>query len=127
MQADELLRRVRVSGGLADRQEAERWTLAVVTALSHLLPNAETRRHFVSQLPGVLKFRLQAEPPHSLLMDREAFLQHIGAGLGTHTPEAERALRVVYGVLREALSTGEVTAFEAQVPKDIAALLRGLT
>jgi len=123
MRADEFFGRVRASGGLTDRKEAKRWTLAVATALSHLLPNSEARRHFISQLPGVLKSHLLAEPPRSLLMDREALLQHLGAALGTHAPEAERALHVVYGVLREAVSAGEVAAFESQVPKDVAAML----
>jgi len=52
--------------------------------------------------------RLLAEPPGGFLMDLDTFLQHVAAGLGTHAPEGERAVRVVYGALREAVSPGEL-------------------
>jgi uncharacterized protein (DUF2267 family) len=70
-----------------------------------------------------LKSRLLDEAPRSLLMDRDTFLQHLGSGLGTHAPEAEIALRAVYGVLKQAISPGEIAALEAHIPKDIVALL----
>ncbi len=124
MTAKDFLARVQRSGGFPDRKEAERWAAAVLTSLSHLLPDSERRRHFVSQLPGRLKSRLLDEPPRSFVMDRDTFLQHIGSALDTHAPGAEIALRTVYGVLKQAVSEGEIAAFEAHVPKDIAAFLR---
>lgn len=123
MTTKDFLARVERSGALPDRKEAERWVAAVLTSLSQLLPDSETRRHFVSQLPGRLKSRLLEEPPRSLLMDRDAFLQHLGSALGEHAPGAEIALRAVYGVLKQAVSEGEIAHFEAHIPKDIAALL----
>jgi uncharacterized protein (DUF2267 family) len=87
------------------------------------LPDTEVRRHFVSQLPGLLKAHLLAEPPRSLVMDRDTFLQHLGSALGTHAPEAETALRAVYGVLKQAVSAGEIADLEAHMPKDVVALL----
>lgn len=123
MKTEDFVARVQQSESLSSRTEAERWVAAVLTSLSHLLPDSETRRHFVSQLPGRLKSRLLDEAPRSLLMDRDAFLQHLGSGLGTHAPAAKTALRAVYGVLKQAVSAGEIADFEAHIPKDIAALL----
>ncbi len=123
MKTEDFVLGVQRSGALPNRKEAERWATAVLTSLSQLLPDSEGRRHFVSQLPGRLKSRLLAEPLHALLMDRDAFLQHLGSALGTHAPGAEVALRVVYGVIKQAVSEGEIADFEARIPKDIAALL----
>ena len=56
-------------------------------------------------------------------MDLNAFLQHVGAGLGARAPEAARVVRAVWSVVREAVAAGEVADFQARVPKDIAAWL----
>ena len=123
MNMKDFVERVQHSADLPSRKEAERWSVVVLTSLSHLLPNSETRRHFRSQLPGRLKSRLLDEPPRSLLLNRDAFLQHLGSALGTHAPGAETALGAVYGVLKQAVSEGEIAHFEAHIPEDIAALL----
>lgn len=124
MTGKEFLSRVQRAGALPGQRDAERWSTVVVSALTHLLPDPETRRHFVSQLPGFLKSHVLAEKPRSMLMDRDAFLQHVGAALGVHAPEAERAFRAVYGVLRQTVSAGEIADLEGHVPADIAAFLR---
>ncbi len=124
MKKEDFVRRVQESGASPSRKEAERRATAVLVVLSHLLPDSETRRHFASQLPGALKSRLLAEPPLGLVMNRDAFLRHVGAALAVHAPEAERVLQAVYGVLKEAVSSGEIAGFEAHIPKDIATLLR---
>lgn len=123
MKADEFFARVQAAGGLADAALAERWSLAVLRALTHLLGKADARRHFVTQLPGPLKAALLEEAPHPLAMDREAFLQHVASQLRTHVPEARRAVRAVSGVLKEALSPGQIRDLEAHVGEDIVALL----
>lgn len=122
MNKREFLSRLQRSAGLESPKEAERQSVAVLIALSHVLPDAEARRHFVSQLPGFLKSRLAEERPRGLLLTRDAFLQHLGRALGVHAPEAERVLTAVFGVLREAVSAGDL---EADLPKEIAALLEG--
>lgn len=53
--------------------------MAMLVALGHLLPDPESRRCFASQLPEPLKSRLLAEAPRGLLMNREAFVRHLGA------------------------------------------------
>lgn len=120
MNKREFLSRLQRSAGLESPKEAERQSVAVLIALSHVLPDSEARRHFVSQLPGFLKSRLAEEHPRSLLLTRDAFLQHLGRALDVHAPEAERVLTTVFGVLREAVSAGDL---EAHLPKEIAALL----
>jgi uncharacterized protein (DUF2267 family) len=126
MNDEEFLAHVLESGAVASREEARRWSMAVLGALTHLLSDAETRRRFITQLPGSLKSHLLAEEPRSFLMDREAFLQHVGAALKTHVPEAERAVAAVYPVVRKAVSAGEIAAFEAHLPKEVVASLRRL-
>lgn len=123
MRKDEFLARVQQAGGLGSAGEAERWSVAVLTALSHLFPDPEIRRHFIAQLPGFLKNRLRHEPPRGLVMDREAFVQHVAAALGTHAPEAERALAAVYRALKAAVSPGQLAAVEAHLPGDLARFL----
>jgi uncharacterized protein (DUF2267 family) len=111
---------------LANHEEAERWSRAVLAALSHLAPDSETRRQLITQLPGFLKTPLLTETPRPLLMDGEALIQHLAAALDIHARAAERAVRAVYGVLRKAVSAGELTDFEAKVPPDAARLLRSI-
>jgi uncharacterized protein (DUF2267 family) len=126
MTKEEFLSRVQTAGDLAERKEAERWSQAVTVALSHLAPDSETRRQLITQLPGFLKRPLLAEAPRSLLMDRGALIQHVAAALDTRAPNAERAVRTVYGVLRKAVAPGELADFEARVPPDVARLLTSI-
>jgi uncharacterized protein (DUF2267 family) len=123
MKRDEFLAHVQTRGALSSRVEAERWSTAVVRGLIQLLPEAELRRHFVTQLPGFLKSPLRAEAAPALLIERDAFVQHVAAALGVHATEGERALHTVYEVLKEALSAGQITEFEARIPKEIVAIL----
>jgi uncharacterized protein (DUF2267 family) len=124
MTREEFLERVQTTGALASQTEAERWSAAATRALAQLLPESELRRHFVSQLPGFLKSRLQDHPPPALSMDREALIQHVAAALDAHAAQGERALRTVYGVLKQAVSPGQIAEFEAHVPGDVALFLR---
>lgn len=124
MTKEQFLVQVQAAGGLADRPEAERWSRSVLTALSRLAPDSETRRQLITQLPGFLKTPLLAETHHPLLMDGEALIQHVAADLNIRAPLAERAVRTVYGVLRQAVSGGELADFEARIPQDTARLLK---
>jgi uncharacterized protein (DUF2267 family) len=123
MKKTEFLAQLKAASGLASVKEAERWSKVVLTALIDLAPDSETRRHFISQLPGFLKTPLLAEPPRALIMDHDGLIQHIGAALEAHATEAERALTCVWSVLRKAISAGEMADFQARVPKDVASYL----
>jgi uncharacterized protein (DUF2267 family) len=123
MEEREFLARIQRLGGLPSREEADRWAMTVLLALVHLLPDRHKRRRLITQLPGTVKARLLAEPPGAFLMDLDTFLQHVAAGLGTQAPEGERAVRVVYGALREAVSPGELVKVEAHLPKDVVRFL----
>ncbi len=123
MNEQEFIREVQTAVGLSSRKDAERWAKAVAGALADLAPDAQTRRQLITQLPGSLKSHLQAEPRRSLVMDREALIQHVGAALDLHAPDARRALLAVWGVIRRAVSHGELADFEARVPRDVAAFL----
>jgi uncharacterized protein (DUF2267 family) len=126
MTKDEFLARVAKAGALAGPEEAERRSRVVLSALTHLITTPAPRRHFLSQLPGFLKSQLLAETPAAQLMNRDAFIRHIGAGLDVHAGEAERALGTVYRVLTEAISTGEISELERQIPPEIGAFLAKL-
>ena len=123
MKKTEFLAQVEAAGQPSSPKEAERWSKAVLIALMDIAPDSETRRHFIAQLPAFLKTALLAETPRALLMDHEALLQRIGAALGVHASEAERALTCVWSALRKAISAGEIADFEARVPKDVASYL----
>jgi uncharacterized protein (DUF2267 family) len=123
MEEREFLARIQELGALPSPEEADRWAMTVLLALIHPLPDRHKRRRLVTQLPGTLKSRLLAEPPGAFLMDLDTFLQHVAAGLGTHAPLGERAVRVVYAALREAVSPGELVQVEQHLPKDVAGFL----
>ena len=127
MKKTEFLAQVKAAGGLSSAKEAERWSKAVLTALIDVAPDSETRRQFITQLPGFLKAPLLDEPPRALLMDHEAFVQHIGVALEAHASKAEHALTSVWSVVRKAISAGEIADFQARIPKDVAAHLARMT
>lgn len=126
MNKPEFLARVQAAGELSSAKDAQRWSEAVLTALVDLAPDSETRRQFITQLPGFLKTPLRDKAPRTLLMDHEGLLQRIGAALGAHASEAERALTCVWSVLRKSISAGEIADFQARVPHDVASYLAGL-
>lgn len=123
MKEQEFLSQVQAAADLPSRKEAERWAKAVVGALADLAPDSESRRQLITQLPGSLKSHLQMQPRRSLVMDRDALIQHVGAALDLHAPDAQRALLAVWGVMKQAVAAGELAEFEAQVPEDVAAFL----
>lgn len=123
MTRQEFLREVQEAGQLPGPKDAERWARCVVDALAQLAPDSQTRRQFVTQLPGFLKSHLRSEPPSLIVMDREALIQHVGAALGVHAPEAQRVLATVWRVVCKAVAPGEIADFEARIPPDIAAFL----
>ena len=98
--------------------------MAVLEVLCYLLVDAETRRHFLSQLPGTLKARLRAEERGAYDMDPDTLVQRVAAALDVHAPEGERAVRVVYRVLKEAVSPGQLAEYEASLPNHLAAFLK---
>ncbi|OGL14449.1 MAG: hypothetical protein A3F92_07945 [Candidatus Rokubacteria bacterium RIFCSPLOWO2_12_FULL_71_22] len=124
MLKQDFIAKVQRAAALESPKEALRMARTVLAALRELLPDSESRRQFATQLPGALKAHIASRPPRSLLMDRDAFLQHVGAGLGARAPEAERAVLAVWSVVREAMASGEIADFEARAPKDVVALLR---
>ncbi len=123
MKDREFIKQVQTAAKLPSPKEAERWAKAVAGALADLAPDSETRRQLITQLPGFLKSHLQAEVRRSLVMDRDALIQHVGAALDLHAPAAQRALLAVWGVIRRAVAPGELADFEARVPNDVAAFL----
>jgi uncharacterized protein (DUF2267 family) len=56
-------------------------------------------------------------------MDQEALIQHVGAALDVHAPEARGAVLAVWRTIRQAVAAGELADFQARVPRDVAALL----
>jgi uncharacterized protein (DUF2267 family) len=105
MQEKVFLGRVQELGALATRQDADRWSMAVLGPLCDLLADAEARRHCLSQLPGTFKARLLANEPGAYDMDPDTLVQRVAAALGEH------AIRVVYRVLKDAVSPGQLAEY----------------
>jgi uncharacterized protein (DUF2267 family) len=97
--------------------------MAVLGALCDLLADTETRRPFLSQLPGPFNVRLLTTEPATYDMDRDALVQRVAAAPGVHATEGERALRAVYRVMKEAVSPGQLAEYEARLPKDLLVFL----
>jgi uncharacterized protein (DUF2267 family) len=125
MNENDFLRRVQELGALATREDAERWSMAVLGALSDLTADPAHRRHFVTQLPGVLKAQLLVGEPRAFDMDPDTLVQRVAGALDTHAPEGTRATRVVYRVLKEAVSPGQIAEFEADLPRRLVVFLEG--
>lgn len=120
----EFIEAVRVAARAPSGKEAARWSQVVATALADVAPDSQTRRQFITQLPDSLKSHVQSQTPRGLVMDAEAFVQHVGALLDLHARDAERVLLAVWSVVRRAVSAGELADFEGRVPARLAALLR---
>jgi uncharacterized protein (DUF2267 family) len=116
------LDRVQELGGLATRQDADRWSMAVLGVLCDLPADSEIRRHFLSQLPGTFKARLLAKEPGMYDMDRTRS-SSASPQPWVCTRRRERALRAVYRVIKEAVSPGQLAGYEAHLPKDLAVFL----
>jgi len=107
-------------------KEAERRAVIVTVALAELVSDSGRQRHFISQLPRFLKARaLDDARPAPVVWSGDAFVQHIASALGTHAAEAEITLHAVYAVLQEAISPGQISEFENDLPLDLRAVLRG--
>jgi uncharacterized protein (DUF2267 family) len=104
-------------------KRAEEIALAVTRSLSRLVADSAVRRHFITQLPGFLKSELREHPPDWLVMDREAWLQHVASTLDTHVPDASRAVHAVWAGLKAAVSPGQIAEFERHIPADVVAFL----
>lgn len=125
MNEQDFLRRIREIGGLATQEDAERWSEAVLHALSDLVVDPAHWRHFMTQLPGPLKARLLVGEPQAYDMDPDTLVQRVAAALGARAPEGARAVRVVYRALKEAISPGQVKEFEADLSPALVTFLEG--
>jgi uncharacterized protein (DUF2267 family) len=125
MNENDFLRRVQELGVLATREDAERWSMAVLGALSDLIADPAHRRHFGAQLPSGLKTQLLAGEPRAYDMDPDGLVQRVARALNAHAPEGTRAVRVVYRVLKEAVSPGQIAEFEGDLSPRLVTFLAG--
>lgn len=122
MGRDEFLKAVRERANLASREEAERATAAVLRTLGERLAGGEPH-DLASQLPEELAGYVRREggaqaDPFPL----EEFYRRVAEREGTDQKAAEDHARAVVGVLREAVTSGEIEDVRAQLPSEYAPL-----
>lgn len=121
MKYDKFLHDVRERADLDDPDEAERTSLVVLQALADRLTGEEARE-LLAQLPGPLKEAvIVAEEP--VKMKVSEFVERVAEELGVMPEEARRRAEAVFGVLREAVSPGELHDVLVQLPSGYAELL----
>ena len=121
MKSDEFVKKVKERADIADRDEAERTTIAVVQALSDRLTGDEAD-DLLAQLPYQLKTRVIVSPaaqPYSA----EEFVDRVARDLELPPDEARERIRAVFGTLREAVTWGEFDDVLSQLDPEYADLL----
>jgi uncharacterized protein (DUF2267 family) len=102
---DEIIKRVQVRAGIADRSEAEGTVIEVLQELCDRLSGKEAR-DLLAQLPGELQAAVIVSPS-PLPVDHDTFIANIGRELGISDEQARMRIRAVISTLREAVSWGE--------------------
>jgi uncharacterized protein (DUF2267 family) len=118
---DEFVTKVHERGEYADREEAERMTLAVLTVLARRLDPGEVK-DLASQLPGGAAGALiSALGPPEAFGVRE-FLGRVAAATGASGQTAEWDASAVLSTVAEAISGGELNDVLTQLPSGYAVL-----
>ncbi len=120
MNYPELLASVQERAGL-DRDGAEAATLATVRALSERITAQETQ-DLLSELPQQVKERI---PVTSRVEDLsiDEFFERVGRFEEVSVEQARHHARTVLGVLREAVSAGELRDVFSELPSEYGELL----
>lgn len=113
MDYQEFVRAVRSRGGFESDERAERATAGTFDTIAEIVPSRE-RQRFLRQLPIHLRERFaRAAPVSPYPLDE--FYTRVAARVGTTFEEAERDVRVVVSVLRDAVG-GEIEKAWAILP-----------
>lgn len=124
MQYEEFIQGVKRRAGV-DYTEAESATGTVLNTLAGFLVDSEGL-DLSEQLPrGVAEHLRQRPPERGEFFSTQDFLQQVSEGEGVALNEAETRTRAVLGVLREAVSEGEMQDVRRQFPSEFDPLFEG--
>ena len=128
MDREKILRRVMSLADMADMEQAEKATRAVLLALADTLSPDEAH-DMASQLPKEFKDLVMGrlgEPGHTRQkMGWEDLINRLQSELGFETPEAaKRVVRSVFAALKDAVSPGEMEDVVAELPADLRETMR---
>lgn len=124
MQYEEFIQGVERRAGV-DYPEAESATGTVLNTLAGFLVDSEGL-DLSEQLPkGVAEHLRQRPPERGEFFSVQDFLQQVSEGEGVALNEAETRTRAVLGVLREAVSEGEMQDVRRQFPSEFDPLFDG--
>ncbi|MGH7720112.1 MAG: DUF2267 domain-containing protein [Gemmatimonadaceae bacterium] len=112
------LRRVQELGALESREGAERAVRATFETLAERVSQGVTT-HLAAQLPRELAQYLLRRGPRVQQLSVDEFWQHVGHREGVEPAEAIKHSKVVFQVLGEAVSPGEMDQFRAALPQGL--------
>jgi len=119
MTKDEFLREVQQRLSLADKTEAETASRSVLAATAdRLMP--EEAKDLAGQLPHELADLIRRRPGGVQKMDHDTFIDRVQGDLDLMQPmQAERVVRGVLSVVRDAVGEGEWEDVVSQMPEDL--------
>lgn len=123
MQYDEFIDRVLERSGLGSRDRAIDITRAALETLGERLDRT-VRRGVASQLPSELR-ELMLSRPDSDQYPLQEFYQRVGARADTKYYDAAERATAVLGVLREAVSEGQMQEMLDSLPHEYSRLFSG--
>jgi uncharacterized protein (DUF2267 family) len=116
MTFDKLIGAVQHRAQLASTGDALRAVEAVLRTLGERLDPGEAK-DLASQLPRELAEYLQTDE-HSVKMSLGQFFQKVSGRAGVDVPAAVYQVRVVFELLQEAVSAGEIGDVRSQLPPE---------
>ena len=123
MKADQFIKEVMSRGSFSSRQEAIDATHATLAVLGERLFGGE-RKDLAAQLPSELRnYLLEANTSENF--DLEEFIERIGEEEGVGVDAASEHARVVFSVLCDSVTPGEIMDVRSQLSKDFDILFDG--
>lgn len=120
MQYDDFIDRVQQRAGLNSQEGAARAVRATLETLGERLSRVETRQ-LATQLPKELQVYLHPRQ-ESQIFSLDEFFNRVSARAHVRWAEAVDQARAVLGVLREAVSAGEIDDVRLELAPDYDAL-----
>jgi uncharacterized protein (DUF2267 family) len=121
MQYNEFIEQVQHRSGLHSAEEATQAIRATLQTLGERLSKTETEK-LAAQLPNPLKSYLLLQP-ETQRFTLEEFFNRVSAREDVGRPHAIAHARAVFGVLREAVSAGELEDVKRELPPEYAEFL----
>ena len=124
--AAKFLSQLQAEAGLADPAEAETLARSVMTSLRDRL-TPEEARDLEAQLSPAMRALWQGSPMLALFhratgpvrMSYQEFIDKVASEMGVPAERAEAMIRIVFRLLKAAISPGEVEDVASQLPKKL--------